>query len=87
MSNERKDAIFQRLKPVIAETLSVEESIVNLDSRLREDLGADSLDFIDLTMELENEFEVGFLDDAAEYLLTVQNIVDYLETAIQFGQD
>ena len=63
---------------IICEQLSVREDEINSDSRFVEDLGADSLDIVELVMEMEEEFDIEIPDDNVEELSTVQNVLDYI---------
>lgn len=72
--------IFEKVKAIIVEELSVEESEVTLEANLTDDLGADSLDAVELIMALEDSFDIKVSDDAAQGLQTVQQIVDYIES-------
>lgn len=67
-----------RVKKIIAEQLDVDESEVVPDAVFVEDLGADSLDTVELVMALEDEFEIEISDEDAEKILTVKNAVDYI---------
>ncbi|MCF7925680.1 MAG: acyl carrier protein [Candidatus Izimaplasma sp.] len=71
--------IFEQLKGIIAEELGVDESDVTLDANLTNDLGADSLDAVELIMALEDEFDLEISDEKAQSLTTVKAIVDYIE--------
>ena len=76
--------IFERIKPLIVEQLGVEESTVVPTASFVEDLGADSLDLVELIMSLEEDFsnsaqKVEIPDEDAEKLLTVQDAVDYIK--------
>ena len=73
-----KADIFSQLKPIIVEQLSVEENIVTLDSDMRDDLNADSLDAVELIMAIEEEFDIEIPDEAAEQITTVEKAVDCL---------
>jgi len=76
--------IFEKVVKVVAEQLGVEASEIKLESHFIEDLGADSLDTVELLMALEEEFDCEIEEAAAEKLSTVNDIVDYvtsLETA------
>ena len=76
--------VFEKVVKVVAEQLGVEASEVKLESNFIEDLGADSLDTVELLMALEEEFDCEIEEAAAEKLTTVNDIVDYvnsLETA------
>ncbi len=72
-------AIEERVKKIIAEELGVDEEEVTPDATFVEDLGADSLDTVELVMKLEEEFGVEISDDDAEKILTVQQAVDYIK--------
>ena len=69
--------IETRVKQIIAEQLGVEESQVINDKAFIADLGADSLDTVELVMALEDAFEIEIPDEDAEKILTVQNAIDY----------
>ena len=71
--------IFEKLKDIIAEQLSVEADEVNLDANIRDDLGADSLDVVDLITTIEDEFDISIPDEAVEEIKTVGDIVNYIE--------
>ena len=68
-----------RVKKIVVDHLGVEESRVTPESKFIDDLGADSLDTVELVMAFEEEFGTEIPDDAAETILTVQNAMDYLE--------
>lgn len=72
-------AIFDDVKAVIVEQLSVNADEVKLESKFVDDLGADSLDVVELVMELESKFEVEIPDEEAEKISTVKDVVDYIE--------
>ncbi len=71
-------SIEERVKKVVVEQLGVKESEVKGTSRFVEDLGADSLDTVELVMALEEEFETEIPDEDAEKLTTVQESIDYI---------
>jgi acyl carrier protein len=71
--------IFDRVKEIIAEELGIEEEEINIDSDLTDDLGADSLDAIELIMAIEEEFDVEIADSEATKIKLVSDIVSYLE--------
>ena len=71
--------IFEKLKDIIAEQLSVEADEVTMDSNIQDDLGADSLDVVDLLMSIEDEFEVEVPDEEIENIKTVEDLVKYIE--------
>ena len=72
-------AVEERVKKIIAEELGVDEDEVTPDATFVEDLGADSLDTVELVMKLEEEFGVEIPDEAAEKILTVQQAIDYVK--------
>ena len=71
--------VFERVKKVIVEQLSVEESEITPTASFMQDLGADSLDIVELVMAFEEEFGTEIPDEEAEKIQTVQNAVDYIE--------
>ncbi|WP_095110843.1 acyl carrier protein [Pseudomonas sp. Irchel 3E20] len=70
--------IEERVKKIVAEQLGVKEDEVKNDSSFVEDLGADSLDTVELVMALEEEFETEIPDEEAEKITTVQAAIDYV---------
>ena len=70
--------IEQRVKKIVAEQLGVNEADIKNESSFVDDLGADSLDTVELVMALEEEFECEIPDDEAEKITTVQQAVDYV---------
>ncbi len=73
--------VFDKVKEIIAEELGVEEDKVLLDSNLSEDLGADSLDAIELIMAIEESFDLEIPDSEATRIKLVSDIVKFLEEA------
>ncbi len=71
--------IASRVKAIIVDKLGVEESEVTLEASFTDDLGADSLDTVELIMEFEKEFNIAIPDDKAETIATVGNAVSYIE--------
>lgn len=71
--------IESRVQKIIIEQLGVEESQVTNDASFVDDLGADSLDTVELVMALEEEFECEIPDENAEQITTVQQAVDYIK--------
>ena len=71
--------IFEKLKKMIAEQLDVEESEIKETTSITDDLGADSLDVVDLVMAVEEEFDVTIPEDQVENIKTVGDIVAYVE--------
>ncbi|NKB68070.1 MAG: acyl carrier protein [Candidatus Latescibacteria bacterium] len=70
---------LERVKSIIVEQLGVEERDVNDESHFIDDLGADSLDTVELVMAFEEEFEIEIPDEDAEKIMTVGDAVKYLE--------
>ncbi len=73
-------AIFDDVKAVVVEQLNVSADEVKPESKFVEDLGADSLDVVELVMALEEKFDVEIPDDQAEKIQTVQNAVEFIES-------
>ncbi len=74
--------IFLKVKSIIAKQLGVDEAKITLQSKLNEDLGADSLDATELVMAIEEAFNIEILDEEAEKMLTVGDIVGYLSKKV-----
>lgn len=70
---------FEKVKRVIAEQLGVDESAVTMDASFVEDLGADSLDIVELIMGLESEFDIEIPDEDAEKISTVGDAYNYIK--------
>ncbi len=70
---------FEKLKPIIADQLGVKIEIIRLESSFKDDFEADSLDMVDLTMEIEDEFAIEISDKVAATLQTVGDVVNYIE--------
>ncbi|WP_393013827.1 acyl carrier protein [Limnothrix redekei] len=73
-----QDQIFEKVKKIVADQLSVEVEQVVPAASFSNDLGADSLDTVELVMALEEEFDIEIPDEAAEKITTVQEAVDYI---------
>lgn len=74
--------VFEKLKKIISEQLEVDQSIVSEGSSITGELGADSLDLVDLAMSIEDEFDIELSDDALEKIKTVGDLVTYIEDRI-----
>ncbi len=70
--------VAERIKQIVAEQLGVEEDQVTTEASFMDDLGADSLDTVELVMALEEEFDIEISDEDAEKIQTVQNAIDYI---------
>ena len=71
--------VLEKVKAILAEQFDVEEDKITADTDLQEDLGADSLDVVDLLMSIEDEFEVEVPDEEIENIKTVGSLVSYIE--------
>lgn len=72
-------SVFERVKKIIVEQLGVDEAEVTGDASFTDDLGADSLDTVELVMALEQEFNLEIPDEDAEKIITVNNAVHYIQ--------
>jgi acyl carrier protein len=75
--------LFDRVKQIIVEQLGVDEEQVTLDASFVDDLGADSLDIVELVMTLEEEFDLEIPDEDAESITTVNSAVEYLRDRLE----
>lgn len=74
--------VLERVSKVIVDRLGVDESEVKVEASFREDLGADSLDVVELVMELEDEFDMEISDEDAEKIATVGDAINYIDSKI-----
>jgi acyl carrier protein len=72
--------VIERVTKVIVDRLGVDESEVKMEASFRDDLGADSLDVVELVMELEDEFDMEISDEDAEQISTVGSAVTFIES-------
>ena len=72
-------SVFERLQKILAEQFEIDEDDITLNSDIVDDLGADSLDLVDLVMSIEDEFEIEVPDEAIEEINTVDDAVKYIE--------
>ena len=72
-------ATFDKVRDIVVDQLGVEADEVNIDSTFIDDLGADSLDIVELIMAFEEEFGIEIPDEAAEKIKTVQDVVSYID--------
>jgi len=79
----KMENIEQRVKKIVAEQLGVNEADIKNESNFVDDLGADSLDTVELVMALEEEFECEIPDEDAEKITTVQQAIDYVNANIK----
>ena len=80
MSSEE---VFEKVKGIIVDQLQVSESAVTLEASFIDDLGADSLDLVELIMALEEEFDIEIPDADAEKVATVNDVVEYIKENVQ----
>jgi acyl carrier protein len=74
--------VLERVTKIIVDRLGVDENQVTLEASFKDDLGADSLDVVELVMELEDEFDMEISDDDAEKIATVGDAVNYINSKI-----
>ncbi len=74
---------FDKIKDIIVEQLDVEEDAVTMEASITDDLGADSLDVVDLVMSIEESFDVEIPDEEVENIKTVGDIVKYIENKVE----
>lgn len=75
----RVASVFERVQDIVADQLGVDKDKIKPETSFVNDLGADSLDTVELVMELEEEFDINIPDDAAEKIQTVGQAVEYIE--------
>ena len=73
--------VFEKVKAILVDQLDVNEDSIALESSITDDLGADSLDVVDLVMSLEEEFDVEIPDEEIESIKTVEDIVRFIESS------
>lgn len=83
-SLEEIDDTFEKVQTIVADQLCLEKTQVRLDAHFARELGADSLDVVELVMALEEGFNIEIADDAASQILTVKNAVDFIN--LQLGK-
>ena len=74
--------VFEKIKKIISEQLEVDQNIVTENASITGDLGADSLDLVDLAMSIEDEFDIELSDEALDKIKTVGDLVAYIEEKI-----
>lgn len=76
--NKKKQEIFFRIKPIFSKLLEVDKERITPKARLVEDLGADSLDSVDITIKLEEVFNIEIFDEDVEKMINVDDVLTYL---------
>ena len=74
--------VFEKIKKILAEQLDADEEEMTLDTKIAEDLGADSLDVVELLMSIEDEFEVEIPDEEIENIRTIGELTEYIQNRI-----
>ena len=75
--------VLEKVKKILSNQFSVDESAITLDTNIAEDLGADSLDVIDILMSVEDEFHIEVPDEDAEKVKTVNQMVSYIKSKVE----
>jgi acyl carrier protein len=78
-----KGMIFEKVRNIIAEQLGIDPEEITMESSFIDDLGADSLDIVELIMALEEEFDIEIPDEDAEKIKTVGDVVEYLSNIVE----
>ena len=74
---------LEKIKPMISENFGIDEAQITADTRIIEDLGADSLDLVDMLTIIEDDFNIVIPDEAAMNMRTVGDVVDYMQKATE----
>nr|ARW65001.1 acyl carrier protein [Polysiphonia sertularioides] len=84
MSSKEKDSkIFETVRNIVAQQLGVDKKLVTLEANFASDLGADSLDTVELVMAIEEEFDIEIPDEDAEKIATLNEAVKFIEQAVR----
>lgn len=75
--------IFEKVRDVVAERLAVDKKLVTLQANFSDDLGADSLDTVELVMAIEEQFDIDIPDEDAEKITTVAQAIDFIEKVVK----
>ena len=75
--------IFEKIRDMVADRLAVDKELVTLQANFVDDLGADSLDTVELVMAIEEQFGIEIEDEAAEKISTLAHAIDYIEKAVK----
>lgn len=71
--------MFDDIKDILLEQLDIDEKDININSRILEDLGADSLDFLEIMTEIENKYNISISKDELKNVHTIKDIMEYIE--------
>lgn len=83
MSSQEKDStIFETVRNIVAQQLGVDKKLVTLEANFANDLGADSLDTVELVMAIEEEFDIEIPDEDAEKIATLNEAVNFIKQAV-----
>ncbi|CEP77618.1 MAG: acyl carrier protein [Defluviitoga tunisiensis] len=82
-----RDELFEKVKEIIVDTLSVDEDDVTVDASFTDDLDADSLELVDLTMAFESEFGITIEDEELEKIQTVEDAVEILANKLNIDDE
>ena len=86
MSIQEKDSkIFEKVRNIVVQQLGVDRHLVTLEANFANDLGADSLDTVELVMAIEEEFDIEIPDEDAEKIATLNQAVKFIEQAVSEG--
>jgi len=86
MSSQEKDSkIFETVRNIVVQQLGVDKHLVTLEANFANDLGADSLDTVELVMAIEEEFDIEIPDEDAEKIATLNQAVKFIEQAVNEG--
>lgn len=75
--------LFEKVRDIISDQLGIDADEISMESSFMDDLGADSLDIVELIMALESEFDLEIPDEDAEKISSVGNVVDYIKAHIE----
>ncbi len=75
--------VFEKIRTILAEQLEVDAEEISLDTNIADDLGADSLDVVELLMSIEDEFDVEIPDEEIENLKSVGDVVEYIQNNME----
>nr|YP_008144864.1 acyl carrier protein (ACP) [Grateloupia taiwanensis]AGO19734.1 acyl carrier protein (ACP) [Grateloupia taiwanensis] len=81
-SQESSEDIFERVRDIVVQQLGVDKEEVNPKSNFANDLGADSLDTVELVMAIEDEFSIAISDEDAEKIATLQQAIDFIKAMV-----